>query len=277
MNLLITNYYFLDKIIKQTSKNIPFNDQINKDLVFNCANFLSSSYFYHKHLKDDDLYNSLYSDRFNNFFIDVILEAKKKDMTLEKVIFIYGLYINYYLHNELNKYVIATKAKSTSVDEALNMVDYYIANKNEDINLRKTDLIVYFKDGYKFEKYMDELVHYPLLKNYNLFSSSNYFKKCYKNKYKFYAKNNKRKFILAKIFNKKSYYIYDDKIDTKLINVQKNEYEIDGKKINSSLTDYIEDLKKNTIKIINSINDYLFDDSPNKLRKYFNVPDNKNL
>ncbi len=288
MHALLTNYYFLKQIVDKLPKNIEFNKEISKDLIFNFANFNSTSYFYKKVNKKKDkyqLFNKIYDKSFDSFYVDLLIELKK-DLNPYKLLFSYGIYTNYYLTNNLKEYILKTKNSTTTLDEAYNMLDFYFANKNDDINLKKTNLRLFFLNGYNYFDYMEELIHKPLLKNYNIFNSYNYFKKSYKNKEKFYSFCTKSRVgirkILFKLFSRiykinTKFYFYNDKIDTKLINLQRNKFEINDKTYELSLEEYINEIKKEVLKIISDINDYLFYNNDKKIRKLFNIPDEKNL
>ena len=288
MHGVMLNYYLYSNIINELPNQLDDKKGISKDLLFNFANFNTTPWFYHGFHKKDkyDLYNKLNSDKFNDFYVDTLIELKK-DLSYEKVLFIYGIYINHYFMNKIYAYINALKHKNTNIYEALNMLDYYISNKYYNIDLKKTNLRMYFEDGFNYYPYMDKLIHNPLLKEFDIFLSKNYLIKCYKKKRNFYDFCTKSHFGFKRLFfkiggvfrhNKNTkYYFYQNKIDTYLLNIVKKEYIIDDNKYKYTFEEYLNYIKKEILKNLSDINDYIFNDKDKKLRKLFDIKNERIL
>ncbi|MBQ3254070.1 MAG: hypothetical protein IJA65_05880, partial [Acholeplasmatales bacterium] len=68
-------------------------------------------------------------------------------------------------------------------------------------------------------------------------------------------------------------YIYHSKMDTRLLNMTKKEYEINYVKYNYSFEEVINNTLDETMVYINAINDYLFLNKEKGLKKAFNIND----
>ncbi len=290
----MTNYYFLNDILEKLPNSVEEKKEISKDLIFNFANFNTTSWFYkgYKIKKDKyKLYKKLESENFDLFFINLLSELSIRltddDLNYERLIFLYGIYTNHLLMTKLKSYILSLKSSTTNLYEAYNMIDYYLANKYEDINLKEVDLRNRFEDGFNYYEYQDNLLHNPLLVTYNMFLSKEYLRKSYKKKARFFELYGDSKFGFRKklfrfisIFYKNvmsPHYFYKDKIDTKILNIPKLNYDIGEKKHNLNLIEFIDELEKEAIKTIEGINDYLFNNNDKKIRKIFNIPKERKM
>ena len=286
MHGVMVNYYIFKDVINELPSQISEKKELMKDDLFNFANFNTTPWFYCGFHKKDkyDLFNKLNGEKFNLFYADVLANLAK-DLSYEKLIFVYGIYVNHLVYKKMGDYINALKANNTNYYEAYNMLDYYFANKFDNIDLKKTNLRMYFENGFTYYPFMDELIHNPLLRNFDIFQSNSYMKKSYNKKKNFYDFCTKSKFGFKKLLfkiggsfrhNKKTkYYFYNNKIDTRLLNLVENEYEIDNKIYKYNLEKYIKEIKIKAISDLKVINSYLFLNEDKKLRNLLNLPKDK--
>lgn len=267
MNALILKYFCFKKLIDKEPELIKEKLEYDDSLLFSLLSFKQSAMFYSK--KDKyDIYNKLN----NESFIDLIIESAinlSKENDYNQLLFLYSFVIDYYVDYYITPY-LSIFAKDYSLCEACNMLDSIVANQNE-FNI-SIPLSKQFKDAFKYYDYMDDLIHLIMIKLYNFFGSTNYFKIAYKKTKKFY-KNYK-----AKIngINKKELK-YPETYSTSILNKNKDEYEIYDKVLKYDLNEYINYINNIINRKIKSLNAYLFDNFKDDFIKEFNIPVDKKI
>ena len=283
------HYFFFKDVISKLDSNIQNSLDYDDNLIFNFANFNTTPSFYKLfNLFKNDKYkiqNYFDSNEFNSFIVDSIINLQK-DNDYKKLLFLYGMVSHRILNNYLYPYVHALKSNEYSFNIALNMLDFYYSKYNG-FDVKKESIYKKFPDSFIYYDYMDELIRNPLIKNFKLMSSKEYFIRCYKKKKKFYKKYAKVRYkiiylsIISIFYHKHGItpkeFPYKDRIDTKLLNKKKDYFKIGEKDYNDTFEEIIQKALKETTSTIQAINSYLFSNNDTKIRKIFNIPETKKL
>ena len=283
------HYYFFKDVVEKLDNSIKSKLEYDDNLIFNFANFNTSSLFYKifNPFKNDkyNIQNYFDKDTFNSIIIDSAISIQKNN-DFNKLLFLYGMIAHKTLNDYLYPYVNALKSNTYSFNDALNMLDFYSAKRNG-LDITKESIYKIFKDSFQYYDYMDEVIRFPMIKTCKLMSSFTYFTKCYKRKRKFYKKYARAKYRIVwikfiSIFYRKhslspKEFIYKKKIDTNLLNVKKVEFKIGEKIYNDNLDELINKAVKESLNIIRAVNSYLFDNNDKKLRQIYNIPQTKKL
>ena len=267
MDGIIIKYFqfknVLDKLPIEIKEKISYDDSS----LFSLISFKSSTRFYSK--KDKyDLYNKMNNESFNKLIVDLTLKLFS-DNNFNELLFLYGLIISETVDNYLNQY-LSQISKDYTINESINMADKIIADKYE-FNIN--NLISNYPNSFVYYPYMDKFIHILLVKYYNFFGSTNYFKRAYKKMKKFYKNKTKPKIYNLDIIETR----YDDKYSTIIFNKDKNEFIIDDKKYNYEFNDFINFISNRINDKINAVNAYLFDNQSDLFRDEFNIDKNIKL
>ncbi len=289
MNGAMIHYYFYKDVLDKLDNEIKEKMDFNESLLFNYANFNSSPTFFKlfNFFKIDKygMQNNFDGVNFNNFIVDcaVVLNKENKFNQLQ---FLYGMMAYRILNDYLYPFINTLKSNDYSFNIALNMIDFYFAKRNG-FDVTKESIYEKFPDSFIYYDYMDELIRFPLVKNFKLMSSESYFKRCYKKKKKFYkrfAKVKYKAFLLSfyslfyrrrKILPKE--FPYRKKIDTNLLNVKKAYFKIGEFEYNYTIDELVNKALKDAVNKIKALNSYLFDNNENKFRKEFNISEEKKI
>ena len=192
------------------------------------------------------------------------------------MLFLYGIITNHILKENIDKYLSIRLNKKLTYDKACNIIDCYYAKLNDNLDLTKVSITDYFKDGFKYTDYMENMIHNPCIKVFSFFCTKTYFSHSLKIKklyYKYFTRSKtKIKLFPYKIYDlifnhrgkpKATSYIYTKKIDANLFNFNKKPYLINDITYNNSLDDVINDAKGQALEIIKSLNSYIFYDKDN--------------
>ena len=293
MFLEFSKYYFIKSSLKKLPKAITDGFSLNDDLILSLASFNTLGGYYrilNPFIRDSYRLDIKLMDEniFNKFMLECLYIIKREDK-MDKLLFFYAMILNYIHDKHLISYINAIKDPKLSLGSSMNMIDFYLAQKYDDLDLSRENLYKKYPKAFKLPAYAIELVHQPLLKVCMQFSSPSMLDKCSKRRafiYRFMVKPNwVNKAILSThdfIFRFKDKYrlkdlLYLKKLDTRLLNLSKNEYEIDGIKYNNTLDDVIGEAKREAILKLNALNDYLFNNHDKQLRREFNISDDINL
>ncbi len=279
MPLAMTQYYFLKDIINSLPLNVKNNLKYNNSLLFNVATFNDCGIFYKlfNPIKKDKykINDKINSQLFNDFIIECSYQCKKND-NYKQLLFLYGIITNHILKENIDKYLSIRLNKKLTYDKACNIIDCYYAKLNDNLDLTKVSITDYFKDGFKYTDYMENMIHNPCIKVFSFFCTKTYFSHSLKIKklyYKYFTRSKtKIKLFPYKIYDlifnhrgkpKATSYIYTKKIDANLFNFNKKPYLINDITYNNSLDDVINDAKGQALEIIKSLNSYIFYDKDN--------------
>lgn len=279
MPLAMTQYYFLKDIINSLPLNVKNNLKYNNSLLFNVATFNDCGIFYKlfNPIKKDKykINDKINSQLFNDFIIECSYQCKKND-NYKQLLFLYGIITNHILKENIDKYLSIRLNKKLTYDKACNIIDCYYAKLNDNLDLTKVAITDYFKDGFKYTDYMENMIHNPCIKVFSFFCTKTYFSHSLKIKklyYKYFTRSKtKIKLFPYKIYDlifnhrgkpKATSYIYTKKIDANLFNFNKKPYLINDITYNNSLDDVINDAKGQALEIIKSLNSYIFYDKDN--------------
>ncbi len=267
MDGLFLRYYIFKNTINNIDKSI-INIDIDDNLLFNSISFTTSALFFNKLKKDKyDLYNKI-NDNLSDLLIESLISIEKHN-DFNKLLFIYSLVTNKKINEYYNSYFMLFE---TSKLYNYNMIDSYLSSK-EDFNLFNESIIKHYNIKFKFNPIYNELIKYPFVKLFKFFGTLNYFNKSYKNMNKFYKNKYHFKYKKYKMNEIK----YDKKIDTSILNLGNNVFTLNNKNYNYSLDEFNELIIKDILTEINVINDYLFNHDDKKIRKYYNIKDEKKI
>lgn len=283
------HYYFFNDLVSKLDSNILQKMDYDDNLIFNIANFNTSPSFYKIfNLFKGDKYkiqNKFDNNEYNSFIVDCIINLQKEN-DYKKLLFLYGMVSHRILNNYIYPYIYTLKSDEYSFNRALNMLDFYLSKWNS-FDVTKESIYKKFSEAFTYYDYMDELIRNPMVKDFKLMSSQEYFKKCYKNKKKFYKKFAKVKYksiylsLVALLYHKNGLspkeFPYKDRIDTRLLNKKKEFFKIGDKEYNDTFEEMIQKAQKEALNTISAINSYLFSNNDVKIRKIYNIPETKKL
>ena len=288
MNGIMCRFYLLKKVCESLSADILNNLDMNDEKLINLADFLSTTMFYKRNLKPNKyhVYEKLTDDKFYEFFTEVLISTSK-NVTYDGLLFCYSL-ICYKLENEiLIPYLEEIKDPTTDINEALNMLDYYYAKKYDDIDLRKTNLVLKYPEAFKYQEFLEKLIHNPMIRTIQLFETSNYLKRSYKNKTHFYNYYTKSKLGITKLSlliyrtmsrnQRAKHSFYKDVMDTKILNMPKNTFKLGDKEFNYTLEELVKYMLKMVNEYVLAINEYLMLKKDKRIRKLLNISSEKKM
>lgn len=278
MKSVYLNYYFFKDVVSNIKESILQEFIFDDSLMFNFSNFVNMPYFaYAYNIIRKDKYN-LYeklNNQFDDFFIDCIIQLNMKN-DYKRLFFMYALISTKTLHDYLDPYINKYKEPEETIDDVYNMLDYYFAY-TENFDLTKEPLFTKFPDAYSYYNYVDDLVHYPIVKNYHIMASKNYLIKAYKRFYiycKYDSSDSSKSFthnLFDKLFRRglkhKQYFLYTSKLNTSILD----------RKQDDNLNQLLKLAKEQTLLKINAMNDYLFTKNTKLFRKTFNIPESKTI
>ena len=289
MFLEFSKYYYIKRTLKKLPQAIRDRLSFDDATILNLASFNTLPNYFrilNPFIKDRyNLANKLNElDGFNKFILECLYIVKREDK-LDKLLLLYTIVLNHTFTLHIDRYLNAIKDPKLSIDEAHNMLDFYLASKNDEIDLSKTNVYKKYPNAFKVEKYMIEVVREPLIKLFSQFSIETMLIKCQKRRkfiYNYICKPNWFNKAILKSYDfifrlKDKYHLVDlpyyGKIDTRILNLNNSEYEIDGIKYNKSFDDVLKEAKIDGLNKLNAINDYLFNKHDKALRKEFNIAD----
>lgn len=285
MNGEMINYYFLKDVIKHIPSEIECELIYDDSLLFNFANFLNVPKFYclyNLFKKDKYDLNKKFEEDFNTFFLECAIYLHQLN-DYKRLFFLYSILAINNFKKRLNPYLEKVKDKNDSFEKCYNMLDTYLANK-EQIDLTTTPLYELFNNAFIYYDYVEDLIHIPLLRAYKFMGSSGYFKKSYKRFRHFAKKNTTGKYkkgfynlfdhMFGKNKQKKKYFLYTKDMNMNLLNLKDDE----SKELSQeTFNDVWEISLKTTLEDITALNDYLFAKNEKNFRKRFNIPQEKKL
>ena len=184
MKACIINYYFFKDVFKGINESIKEEFYYDDSLIFNFTNFLSIPYYAYAYniIKKDkyQLYDK-FENNFYDFFLECVISLNEKN-DYKRLFFLYCILATKTLHEYLDPYILRYKDNEESLDEVFNMLDYYYAYQ-DGIDLTKEPIYNTFNNSYTYYDYVDELIHYPLIRAYQFLASKQYFVKAYKRFY----------------------------------------------------------------------------------------------
>lgn len=278
-------YYNLKKIIEKLPDNATRSLDLSDDAIFNAATFTDLGRFYTQNLIKKDKYaidKKIENEKFYEFMFEVT-QTFKKEVNPEQLLFIYGLINHYFLKNNLEQYLSVRVDKKRSFDNLTNMLDYYYTKINDSYDLSKNTIYQKFPNGFNYTDSMDELIHNPLIKVHSFFRSKEYFTKAMKHKKRYYrsfVKANFMKYIPYKLYDiifnhrgkpKAKNYVYKNKVDTTILNIQKKPYLVGDETFNYSLKEILDIALKQALDMIKIINSFFFYNDDKEYRKIFNI------
>ena len=278
-------YYNLKNIIEKLPDNAKRSLDLSDDAIFNAATFPDLGRFYTQNLIKKDKYQinvKIEEDKFFDFLFE-ITQTFKKEVNPEQLLFIYGFINHYYLKNNLEKYLSVRVDKKNNFDSLTNMLDYYFTKIIDSYDLSKNTIYQKFPNSFNYTESMDDLIHNPLIKIFSFFGSKEYFEKAMKHKKHYYKVLSKKNYLRIipftlydLIFNhrgkpKAKNYVYKNKVNTKILNLQNKPYLIDEETYNYSIKDIIDISLKEALETIKKINNFFFYNDDKEYRKLFNI------
>lgn len=270
MNAPYFHYSFFKKVTEGIPYYIKKEIEYDDDLIFNLSGFNDiGNYYSLKSFKDKYNFTNLLNEKFDEFIVECLIKLSKEN-NYQTLYFVYALISNHILDKYLNEYVDSVKGNNLRKEKLLKMIDFSIASK-ENTDIKNNNLYKKFKNSFTYHKYMDNLIHEPCIATFKFLASTEYFKKCYKKKKKYFKTFTKfnykypyHKFISILFRSKKNIkdFIMKDKRNIDLILIS-------DKTINKAYYEVLDS--------INIINQYLFDFKESDLRKLFNIPKEKKI
>lgn len=270
MNAPYLHYIFLKKVTLKLDPMILNELEYDDNLIFNLSNFKNIGNFYSlKSFKDKYNFTSNLNDKFNEFIVECLLNIEKHN-DYNQLYFVYALISSYTLEKYINEYIESLNNDKLNDEEINKMIDFSIASENN-IDISKNNLYKIFKNSFNYYDYMDNLIHNPCIRLFKFLASTNYFKKCYKNKKKYYKKfmNYNLRYPIHKFIS----LIFKSKKRVKDMIYKDNRLNdlklIDDNTLDLALNDVLNQIK--------AINEYLFDDKESDLRKIYNIENDKKI
>lgn len=270
MNAPYLHYSFFKKVTEGIPNYIKKEIEYDDDLIFNLSGFNDIGYYYSlKSFKDKYNFSDSLKEKFDEFIVECIIKLSKEN-DYESLYFLYAMISNNVIDKYLNQYVDSVKGNKLRKEKLYKMIDFSIASK-DNFDIKNNNLYKRFKKSFNYYKYMDNLIHEPCIGTLKFLASTEYFKRCYKKKKKFYKSFTNynirypyHKFISLLFRTKKNIndFIMKDNRNIDLILIS-------DKTINKALDEVLE--------YIEAINEYLFDLKESNLRKLFNIKKEKKL
>lgn len=291
MDGCMLEYYFFKDVLQLVDEEKKKDFIINDSNIFNLATFIDIGEYFkfnNRILDKIELNKKWNNENFNLFFTECMIEVNLH-YSSEKLMLLYALFSSHILKTKLLPYLKSKENEENNMEEILKMLDFIYAKKKDSWDLTKIKLTKKFPDGFKYEKYMYDVVHYPTIKIYKQFLSENYFIKCYKKKKRFYSfytsglrglKIPFLKLLNFKLKKKKrslKSYFYSNKVDTTLLNKAKDSYKVENIEYKYTLDEQITNAINETVNVINYIYDYVMNNKDKQVRKYFNIPHDKKI
>ncbi len=278
-------YYNLKKIIDKMPSNVTKSMDLSDDAIFNAATFTDLGRFYTQNLIKKDKYKineKIESEKFLDFLFECT-QTFKKDVSPEQLLYIYGFISHYFVSNQIQAFLSSKVNRKTSFDYLTNMLDYYFTKVNDSFDLSKDTLYHKFPNGFNYTDEMDELIHNPLIKVFSFFGSKEYFTKAMLHKKRYYrsfAKKSIFKYIPFKIYDlifnhrgkpKAKFYHYQNKVDTKILNLQNKPYLVGDQTFNYNIKEVLDIALKEALDMIKIINSFFFNNDDKEYRKLFKI------
>lgn len=286
------NYYFMMDCMSYLNDAIKDSLPKDKSIYFNVSNFSSVSsysFIYNPFKKDKyDLENKI-RENYKDFIVEATINLKANmeendSFFIEGLLLLYGLITTNTLRDYLYPYLKGIKKDDLNLDLALNILDSYIANKKEKIDLTKKSIYSLFPSAYTYYNSFENLIRNPMIRCFLFMGTNSYYIKSYKRFNKFAKNSNKEsKLWDYKIFDKlfrgkKKYLIYTHEEDSTLLNLKKETYIINGLEHHHTFDDILKEAKEASLKRINALNSYLFmQKKENDFRIEFNIREDKKL
>ena len=162
MNGEMINYYFLKDVIKHIPSEIECELIYDDSLLFNFANFLNVPKFYclyNLFKKDKYDLNKKFEEDFNTFFLECAIYLHQLN-DYKRLFFLYSILAINNFKKRLNPYLEKVKDENDSFEKCYNMLDTYLANK-EQIDLTTTPLYELFNKSFTqhYNKKFTKLCH----------------------------------------------------------------------------------------------------------------------
>lgn len=273
MELSMLHYYFLKSLEKEIPNQIMNKIDIDKTFTYAASNFIDLGYYYKiLHIWKKDKYNlstKLHKDElFFPYIYDNMLNAKYKN-DYRHLYFIYGNIASYYLDKYVIPYLKAHETKKNSFYKLTNMIDCYYAYKNDAIDLSKTKLTTLFDYNMLYSEEIHNFVNKPIQKNLKFFACKNYYLHSLAIKMTIdnhFTKFNYYYFItyimdamkFGKDKKKLRHFRYKSKMDTSILNLSNQEFQMDNYSSFDSIDDVILKAYNESKTFIKAINNYIF-------------------
>lgn len=263
-----TRYYLLKDSISFIDNKIKYDQDTSNTNIFKYAMFYDIGKYYkflNPFKKDKYNLSKKIDDNFYSF-LEELMNTAYNNSSLEQKLFCYYLLAS----NIINKYFSDYLKNFNNSFEDNNTLDVYFFNKNEKIKLHQTNIIHYFFDSFDLNESDKELLNNVIKKQFGFFCSEAYFNNCY-NSVKFYynylsrSKTGIKKiiyFFYDIILNHKKeklkakYFLLPKKIDTTILNLNKNEIVLNNNPVNYNITELYDFVLKEIKKGYDALNLY---------------------
>jgi len=287
MILNMTHYYFFKKLVESIPTHLHDNMEYDNDLLFNLSTFNNVGTFYmlfnpikiDKYKFDDNLK----SNKFNSFIMECLYICKKKNDHMQ-LLFIYAMVAHNILEQKINDYLVPKIEKKRSYSKMCNMIEFYYAMANDNINLTKINLTKYFPNGFIYHDFMDKLITNPFIKVFGAFCTKQYYTKAYNRKklyFNFFTRSKTKLKLIPYllydlIFNhrgkpKAKNYLYSNKVDTSILNLTNMPYLVGDETFTYSFEDILNQALEEAIEYMEAINSYVINDNPKPIKKLFKI------
>ena len=289
MKLQFINYYIFKDANKYISNSISTSSLENQSL-FKYALFYNIGDYY-KSIKSfkKGKYNITETEKKEKFPC-FLLECMENSFNLDNnaKLFCYYIFMSYAIDKIFDPYIRVHINKRISYEYVCKMIDSYYFNKNEGISIHKTDITDYFFNSFSLSNEDINTISLPIKRVFGFFCIENYYNNCYNNCYryfKYYAKPNILKKVLFKMKDiflprknktKLSNYMYNKKIDTKILNISRNSYIYNNEECDYNIDEIYDLALKETKKVCQILNNfYNLNKDLRLFNNYFNLNNEK--
>lgn len=287
MSLQLLNYYIFKDSLKQIS-GIDAVD-INNQMLFKYALFYNATDYYkllNPFKKDPYQISKQLKSEKGVQFIRACMEEASKNENPDQKLFCYFIAISRCVELHFLPYIEAHASKIKTKYYWERMIDSYYFHKNEKMSITKVNLADYFYDSFELSKDDFQLIHTPMKRIFGFFCTEQYYKHCYEQAAVFFhyfarSKTGLKKipFFFYDIFlnhrkgkRKASTFLYHRKIDTTVLNLSKQEYEMDGQIKNLNCDEVYQQTLKDIRLLCSALNSYFDYDNIKPFFKYYHLP-----
>lgn len=245
MGLSIIRYYTFKDATKYISPSIQSGLELNNQDYFKYALLLDLSSYHHplNPFKVDSyqISSKIFKENFERFFIECLEQAFLHADDFEKIA-CYFLLLSYTTDLVFTPYIQGHATKKKPVDYIENMLESYFFSKYEKKSIHQINLADYFFDSFQLNEHDIHLLEKPIKRIFGFFCIKNYFKARYQDIQFYYDHLARSKTGIKKIFyffydslfnhrkgkKKAKSYLYHKRIDTTVLNLNKDVYQYDG-------------------------------------------------